>query len=169
MKWVKHEGHTRYQVVRFLLGNQEFVLLGIYFPALNIKNLVRRRQQAAIIDSFIRHAHEGGDRCILLGGDINEVPPWHAPKIFDYTVEGFPIHTLVENAGLIDLADEFLPENSFSWFDCEGNGQLLDGMFISARYKHWIERYSLLSDVFDMGLSDHLGLAVRLSFKRAQY
>ncbi|MFJ3486502.1 hypothetical protein ACIPL1_24330 [Pseudomonas sp. NPDC090202] len=164
MNWVEHEGDGRYQVLRFVLGEQEFVLLGAYFPALNKKNLSSRREHAALIEAFIRHTGSNENRCVLFGGDINEIPPWHVPRIFDYTVEGFPIHGVVTRSDLSDLARDFLPENSYSWFDRHGNGQLLDGMFISARYKSYVDKYYLLRETLDLNLSDHSGLVVRLSY-----
>lgn len=162
--WPGSSDANRFQTLRVRVGTQEVVLVGTYYPALNRANRSRRAQLAPDLERFLRAAALRPERCVVFGGDINEIPQWHQPKIFDYTLEGHPLHSMMSRIKLTDLAKLHLPHNSYSWFDRNGEGQLLDGLFISDAYKYAVGEYYMCDDFREFKLSDHSGMFICISF-----
>lgn len=153
---------SRFQILRLRIQSQEFAIFGTYFPALNKSNLTRRRNALAVLEPFLRSALANKDRCVMFGGDINDIPTWHRPRIYEYSQEGHIIGRMSERLGLADLNRMYLPALSYSWYDRYGAGQLLDGMYISDAHKYLVDEYYLCDEIRVSGLSDHAGLVVGL-------
>lgn len=152
----------RYQSIVVQLGDSELSLLGVYFPSLNTNNLPRRARDISFITRSLTSFLVRPNAKILFGGDINEIPPWHSPKIIDYEVEGYPVHETIKRLGLVDLAKIHLAQKSYTWFDRYGEGQLLDAAFVSPNLKYLVDEYYICHEFRDKKLSDHSGLIVGL-------
>nr|WP_146052137.1 endonuclease/exonuclease/phosphatase family protein [Pseudomonas syringae] len=152
----------RYQSLVVHLGKFDLSLFGLYFPSLNVKNLPRRSRDIPFIVNSLERMLQYPDANVLFGGDINEIPPWHLPRIIDYAAEGYPLHAAIKRLGLVDLAKIHLPPCSYTWFDRNGGGQLLDGAFVSSSLKYSVDEYYICHEFREAELSDHSGLIVSL-------
>ena len=163
VSWPSSPDPCRFKTVRMRINSQEFALFGTYFPSLNRANMHKRRTYLESLEPFIRSALANKERCVIFGGDINDIPSWHIPKIFDYSMEGHVVTKMLDRLGFVDLAKIYLPRGTYTWFDHRGAGQLLDAMYINEEHKYLVKEYYVYDGVRTKGLSDHSALIVELS------
>jgi exonuclease III len=159
LKWDAAYGRSRAQFALIRLGGIEHCIGGVYAPSLNPGNTEKRMDFFNSLEGLLTQAVVSG-RPVLFGGDINEIPPWHIPRIANYHAEGYPFHRQLSVVGLADLAKKFLPPRSYSWFDRHGAGQLLDAAYVSQAHAHLVSHYEIDAHFLKSKLSDHCGLRV---------
>jgi hypothetical protein len=115
--------------------------------------------------SIIREATTANPRRgVIFGGDINEVPPWHIPRLSSYHSEGYPFHSSIKTIGLSELSRTHLKPLTYTWFSPKGDGQLLDAAYISEAHTNLVRHYRIDSLAFDQKLTDHLGIRLELDY-----
>lgn len=166
LEWSAEYGVGRARFVMLRNRGVEMIVGGVYAPSLNRENLTKREAFFQSMNCLLAQAVSRGS-IVVFGGDVNEVPPWHIPQIESFAAEGYPFHSRLAEVGLIDLAHTALPPRTYSWFDREGVGQLLDGAFISAQHAGNVVSYRIDDTFLTQHLSDHCGLRMEISFESA--
>jgi exonuclease III len=165
LKWFAEYGTHRGQFALLRIEAYEFLIGGIYAPSLNFQNMAKRHAFFESMQMLLMQASKINRRCIVFGGDINEIPPWHIPHILDFEREGYPFHSSLDRLNLVDLAKSRLPPGSYTWYSRENQGQLLDAAYISASYEHYVKDYWIDDSLLRSKLSDHAGIRLQLSLK----
>ena len=153
----------RLAFVKIYLNDVVILLCGVYAPSLNSANMDRRYQFREECRILLSEAFKRPGLGVVFGGDINEVPSWHVPRIPEYASEGYPMHQMLADAGLADLNAIHVGPGVYSWTSTRGDKQLLDGAHLNDVAHQRVNEYALDESLLKLGLTDHSGIRMILS------
>ena len=162
LNWKAEWGRNRAQFAQIKIKKHYLIVGGMYAPALNFKNTSYRRLYFERVEGLLQHAGASPGRITIVGGDVNEIPPWGEPQLENYVREGFPWHRVLAKSNLADIPKIWVDPKTHTWYSpIDGKGQLLDGAYITRGYESLVSKYEVDHSYRIEKFTDHS--AIRMS------
>ncbi len=157
----------RIQAIKLQTFMGSILLIGIYVPSRGPKerrNVDKRKFQDQLIS--LLNSFDGCDikHHLLIGGDLNIIPPDHVPKYSLFGDWEYQFYNTFLDLGMRDCYKHFNPNGQeHSWIGRSGDGYRFDHLFLSKKIIKYATECFYIHTVRESRLSDHSALLLKIT------